>query len=124
MNNTNNLNNLSEKELINRLVEVLHCGIQGEFCLLQFSKRKIFTISIGSPPVERSYTHVLIIRCTNLNYIVDFVDLEHSFAYSYYASPIFLKTLYDGCFFNEEDYFSFAAVENNKEVMFIGNITF
>ena len=119
-----NLITLSEKELINRLVEILHCGTQWEFYLLRFPKRKIFTIRIGSTSFERSCTHVLIGRCNNLNYVVDFVDLEHSVAYSYFISQSFLKTLYGDCFFNERDCFSISAVENDKEVSFIGNFTF
>ena len=118
-----NLITLSEKELINRLVEI-HCGTQWEFYLLRFPKRKIFTIRIGSPSFERSCTHVLIGRCNNLNYVVDFVDLEHSVAYSYFISQSFLKTLYEDCFFNERDCFSISAVENDKEVSFIGNFAF
>ena len=119
-----NLITLSEKELINRLAEILHCGTQLEFYLLRFPKRKIFTIRIGSPSFERSCTHVLIGRCNNLNYVVDFIDLEHNIAYSYFISQSFLKTLYEGCFFNERDCFSISAVENDKEVSFIGNFVF
>ena len=37
-----NLITLSEEELINRLVEILHCGTQLEFYLLRFPKRKIY----------------------------------------------------------------------------------
>lgn len=119
-----NLITLSEEELINRLVEILHCGTQWEFYLLRFPKRKIFTIRIGSPSFERSCTHVLIGRCNNLNYVVDFVDLEHSVASSYFISQSFLKTLYEDCFFNERDCFSISAVENDKEVSFMGNFVF
>ena len=119
-----NLITLSEKELINRLVEILHCGTQLEFYLLRFPKRKIFTIRIGSPSFERSCTHVLIGCCTSLYYMVDFVDLEHNIAYSYYVSTSLLKTLCDDCFFNERDCFSFSTVENNKEILFIGNFAF
>lgn len=119
-----NLVTLSEKELINRLIEILYGGTQREFYLLRFPKRKIFTIRIGSPSFERSCTHVLIGRCNNLNYVVDFVDLEHSIAYSYHVSTSLLKTLCDDCFFNERDCFSFSTVENNKEILFIGNFAF
>ena len=119
-----NLIALSEKELINRLVEILHCGTQWEFYLLRFPKRKIFTIRIGSSSFERSCTHVLIGCCDSLYYIVDFIDLEHNIAYSYYVSTSLLKTLCDDCFFNERDYFSFPTVENNQEILFIGNFAF
>ena len=119
-----NLITLSEKELINYLVKNLHYNAKLEFCLLRFPKRKIFTISIGSPSFERSCTHVLIGRRNNLNYEVDFVDLEHSVASSYFVSQSFLKTLYEDCFFNERDCFSISAVENDKEVSFMGNFVF
>ena len=119
-----NLINLSEEELINYLVKNLHYNGKWEFCLLRFPKRKIFTISIGSPSFERSCTHVLIGRCNNLNYVVDFVDLKHSVASSYFISQSFLKTLYEDCFFNERDCFSISAVENDKEVSFMGNFVF
>lgn len=119
-----NLITLSEEELINYLVKNLHYNGKWEFCLLRFPKRKIFTISIGSPSFERSCTHVLIGRCNNLNYVVDFVDLEHSVASSYFISQSFLKTLYEDCFFNERDCFSISAVENDKEVSFMGNFVF
>ena len=119
-----NFTNLTKKELIDYLVKNLHYNAKWEFCLLQFPKRKIFTTSIGSSSFERSCTHVLIGRCNNLNYVVDFVDLEHSVAYSYFISQSFLKTLYEGCFFNERDCFSISAVENDKEVSFIGNFAF
>ena len=115
-----NLITLSEEELINRLVEILHCGTQWEFYLLRFPKRKIFTIRIGSPSFERSCTHVLIGCCDSLYYAVDFVDLEHNIAYSYYVSTSLLKTLCDDYFFKDSDYFSISAIKNGQEIMFVG----
>ena len=110
-----NLITLSEKELINRLVEILHGGTQCEFYLLRFPKRKIFTIRIGSPSFERSCTHVLIGCCASLYYIVDFVDLEHNIAYSYYVSTSLLKTLCDDCFLMKEIAFLFQLLRTTKK---------
>ena len=110
-----NLITLSEKELINRLVEILHCGTQWEFYLLRFPKRKIFTIRIGSPSFERSCTHVLIGCCDSLYYAVDFVDLEHNIAYSYYVSTSLLRTLCDDCFLVKEIVFLFQLLRTTKK---------
>lgn len=115
-----NFTKLSKKELINCLVKNLYYGAKWEYCLLQFHKRKNFTINIDIPSFNRSCTHVIIGCGGALDYAVGFVDLENKVAYSFYVSQSFLKMLCDGYFFKDSDYFSISAIKNDQEIMFVG----
>lgn len=118
-----NLINLTKKELIDCLVKNLYYGAKWEYCLLQFPKRKNFTINIDIPSFNRnrSCTHVIIGCGGALDYAVGFVDLENKVAYSFYVSQSFLKMLCDCYFFKDSDYFSISAIENGQEIMFVGS---
>lgn len=123
MSNVNSVNNLTGKELIDCLVKNLHYNSKWEYCLLQFPKRKTYTINFGFPSHNKSCTHVLIGHDGISNYEdVAFVDLENNVASTYYISQSFLKALYDGDFFNDRDYFSISTAKNDQEVVFIENI--